>query len=108
MPDLQLFEVAATEKVDALITHDVAQMKGLDRRDERKKCFECGIHWLGLPHQNRATGKNRASSAAGTFISNLGYAIQTFESASEPTAILLLPSPAGLQSESPYPQIVKP
>lgn len=108
MEDLELFDVAAREGIEVIIIHDIAQMTGIDRRDERAKCHDSNIHWLGLPQAFRAKGSvAKASSVTGALISSLPYAISVFEAASEPTAILLRGGITTLQAEQHYPQPIK-
>lgn len=50
MDDSDLFRAAAADHVDMVITSDIRQVEGPDRRNERKACREAGLHWVGIPH----------------------------------------------------------
>lgn len=107
MDDLALFELAKSEKIDAVITHDVVQMVGLDRRHERGRCADCGLHWLGMPQPYKVHGPLRKSAhIASGLIHALADVIDVFEAASAPTAILLSEVSSKPGFERGYPQLV--
>ncbi|MCL0120140.1 hypothetical protein [Corynebacterium pygosceleis] len=103
--DLALFELAKDQGVDAIITHDIVQMVGADRRDERTRCAECGLHWLGIPQPYRVKGPTQKSAhTASGLIHALTHGIDIFTSSLEPTALLLKEVPEKIASERGYPQ----
>lgn len=102
--DLTLFAEAQKQGVNVLITGDIRQIMGQDRLDEHAACRAAGIHWLGIPQVLRARGKDGKWAQINSLLSNLRYAVKHFESASEPTAILLQPGSFKLQAEKDFPQ----
>lgn len=93
MDDLSLFHTAHETGIEALITLDTVQMTGADRQHERRAF--------------RARGAlARQAATAGQLITNLPYALDVFDKATQPTAILLRPAPLRLHSEKGFPQAI--
>lgn len=108
MQDIELIRTASAHGIDVIITHDLAQIEGLDRRDERRTLEECGLHWLGLPQPFKVPGaRAKAGLVAGSLTSNLEYALKIFRAAKEPTAVLLKPAPTAFEVERFYPQAIR-
>lgn len=108
MQDIELIRTASAHGIDVVITHDLAQIEGLDRRDERRTLEECGLHWLGLPQPFKVPGaRAKAGLVAGSLTSNLEYALKVFRAAKEPTAVLLKPAPTAFEVERFYPQAIR-
>ncbi|WP_165242035.1 hypothetical protein [Corynebacterium lizhenjunii] len=107
LDDLSLFRLAKQEGIDAIITHDVAQMIGVDRRDERRRCAECGLHWLGIPQPFRVPGPLRKSAHTSSgLLHALVDVIALFDAAVKPTAVLLNEVPDQVAYQSGYPQSI--
>ena len=107
MDDLSLFHTAHETGIEALITLDTVQMTGADRQHERRACRDARLHWLGIAQPFRARGAlARQAATAGQLITNLPYALDVFDKATQPTAILLRPAPLRLHSEKGFPQAI--
>lgn len=51
--DVELFDTAASLGSEAVITADLLQIHGLDRKHERAACRSVGLHWIGVPRNPR-------------------------------------------------------
>lgn len=104
--DLELFSTAAAMNADVLITADIRQIQGQDRRHERDACRSAGIHWVGVPRHPQARGRRIAHLQLATFVSALEPIVREVENASEPRAFLLRSGSLAVPFQDGFPQVL--
>ena len=102
--DVELFHRAKAEGVQAVITGDTNQLLGLDRQHERAACRDNGLHWVGIPQQPRATGRQRPTGQISQVLLGFNDIIRRIAQAETPQAFLLEVGPRGLPYAKGYPQ----
>lgn len=102
--DVELFGIASRDRISAIITSDIRQIEGLDRRNERIACRNAGLHWIGVPRHPRARGKQIAQLQAVQLLMALGGVLPELMQAGVPQAYLLKAGSLSLQLADGYPQ----
>lgn len=85
LEDTDLFPVVADAGCDALITHDLNQLR---RGRERLACREAGLHWLGV-HQVNAPGYQSLAGPASTIVHALPFIFTELSDAPPPRYFVL-------------------
>lgn len=106
MDDPELFRAAAADDVDVIITSDIRQVEGPDRRNERTACREAGLHWVGIPQPLNLKGRERVRFQIATLLATFSYIEKYLSDAQEPRAILLERSNGKPPLTSGYPQLL--
>lgn len=104
MDDSDLFRAAAADNVNMVITSDIRQVEGPDRRNERKACREAGLHWVGIPHPLNMGGREGVRSQIAMLLATFSYIEKYLLEASEPRAILFQRSSGKPPLAAGYPQ----
>lgn len=104
--DLELFSTAAAMDAEVLVTADIRQIQGLDRRHERNACRSAGIHWVGVPRHPQARGRRIAHLQLVNFVSAIEPIVQEVEIATEPRAFLLRSGSLAVPFQDGFPQVL--
>lgn len=104
--DLELFATAAELGAEAVITADILQVQGHDRRNERAACRAAGLHWIGMPRHPHARGRRIAHLQLAQLVSTLEPLAAQLGETQEPSAFLLKPGSLNVPFQDGYPQVL--
>lgn len=102
--DVELFDTAAVLGAEAVITADLLQIHGLDRKHERAACRSAGVHWIGVPRNPQARGRRIAHLQLAQLIAALEPIAAQIGEATEPKAFLLTSGSMNTPFQNGYPQ----
>lgn len=80
LDDIALYPAVAEAGCDALITHDLMQLR---RSEERAACRDAGLHWLGV-HKVNTRGFHALAGPASVIIHGLPFVFGRLAGAEEP------------------------
>lgn len=104
MDDPLLFQTAAEQDVDLIITSDIRQIEGEDRANERNACRQAGLHWVGIPQPLKIKGRARVRAQVATLLGTFTYIERHLAQATEPQAVLFVRATAEPPLSPDYPQ----
>lgn len=102
--DVELFGTAASLGAEAVITADLLQIQGLDRKHERAACRSAGLHWIGVPRHPQARGRRIAHLQLAQLVSALEPMAAQIIEATEPRAFLLTSGSMNAPFQEGFPQ----
>lgn len=102
--DVELFSIAASLDTKAVITADLLQIQGVDRKHERAACRSAGLHWIGVPRHPQARGRRIAHLQLAQPVAALEPMAAQISEAMEPKAFLLTSGSMNAPFQEGYPQ----
>ena len=102
--DVELFDTAASLGAEAVITADLLQIQGLDRKHERAACRSAGLHWIGVPRHPQARGRRIAHLQLAQLVAALEPMAAQISEATDPRAFLLTSGSLNAHFQDGYPQ----